>query len=299
VLRDADTAMYRAKAAGKSGYVVFDDAMHEAARKRFQLETDFRLAFERGEFRVHYQPVVSMPDGQISGFEALVRWQHPQRGLLMPGEFLHVAEESGLIALLDWWVLEQACRQTVQWQRRHPHRAGLRINLNIDERQITARNADARLRSVIAATGIAPQCVTLEITETVFRSGRGPAVPMLDALKAIGVALAVDDFGTGYSSLDSFASAPFDVLKIDQSFVRDMETNPRHRAIVRTISGFAEDLGLALTAEGVESPGQARLLAAMGCQSAQGYLYSPALPPEEVEALLGEGRALPRAVGFG
>jgi diguanylate cyclase (GGDEF)-like protein/PAS domain S-box-containing protein len=299
VLRDADTAMYRAKAGGKSGYVVFDEAMHAAARQRFQLETDFRLAFERGEFRVHYQPVVSMPDGTITGFEALVRWQHPQRGLLLPGEFLHVAEESGLITLLDWWVFEQACRQTVEWQRRHPHRAGLRINLNIDERQITARSAETKLRSLIAATGIAPRCVTLEITETVFRSGRGPAVPTLLGLKSIGVALAVDDFGTGYSSLDSFASAPFDILKIDQSFVRDMETNPRHRAIVRTISGFAEDLGLALTAEGVESHGQAMLLHGMGCQTAQGYLYSPALPPEAVDALLVEGRALPRVVGFG
>ena len=299
VLRDADTAMYRAKAAGKSGYVVFDDAMHEAARKRFQLETDFRLAFERSEFRVHYQPVVAIGDGSIQGFEALVRWQHPHRGLLMPGEFLHVAEESGLITLLDWWVFEQACRQTVEWQRRYPHRADLRINLNIDERQITARSAEAKLRSVISSTGISPRCVTLEITETVFRSGRGPAAPMLLALKGIGVGLAVDDFGTGYSSLDSFASAPFDVLKIDQSFVRDMETNPRHRAIVRTISGFAEDLGLALTAEGVENAGQARLLAAMGCQTAQGYLYSPALPPEQVDALLIEGLPLPRAVGFG
>lgn len=299
VLRDADTAMYRAKAAGKSGYVVFDDAMHDAARKRFQLETDFRLAFERGEFRVHYQPVVTMQDGAIQGFEALVRWQHPHRGLLMPAEFLHVAEESGLITLLDWWVFEQACRQTVEWQRRFPHRADLRINLNIDERQITARNAETKLRSLISATAIPPRCVTLEITETVFRSGRGPAGSMLLALKAIGVGLAVDDFGTGYSSLDSFASAPFDVLKIDQSFVRDMETNPRHRAIVRTISGFAEDLGLALTAEGVENQGQARLLAAMGCQTAQGYLYSAALPPEQIDALLMEGVPLPRAVGFG
>ncbi len=298
VLRDADTAMYRAKAGGKSGYVVFDEAMHAAARDRFRLETDFRLAFERNEFRVHYQPVVTIPGGEIEGFEALVRWQHPQRGLLFPAQFLHVAEESGLITQLDWWVFEQACRQTVEWQQRYPHRAELRINLNIDERQITARSADSKFRSLIASTGIAPRFVTLEITETVFRNGRGPAAPTLAALKSIGVSLAVDDFGTGYSSLDSFASAPFDMLKIDQSFVRDMETNPRHRAIVRTISGFAEDLGLALTAEGVENAGQARLLAAMGCQTAQGHLYAAALPASEIDALLMEGYPLPRVAGF-
>jgi diguanylate cyclase (GGDEF)-like protein/PAS domain S-box-containing protein len=299
VLRDADTAMYRAKAGGKSGYVIFDEAMHAAARQRFQLETDFRLAFERDEFRVYYQPVVSLQGGALTGFEALVRWQHPQRGLLAPGEFLHVAEESGLIAQLDWWVLEQACRQVAQWQRQFPERAGIGVSVNVDERQISARDVEARLHEVLRVSGIAIDSVTLEVTETVFRSGRGPATPMLQALKGLGVGLAVDDFGTGYSSLDSFASAPFDTLKIDQSFIRDMESNPRHRAIVRTISGFAEDLGLSLTAEGVETQGQARLLAAMGCHTAQGYLYSPPLPAHEAEKLLGYGILAPRAVGYG
>lgn len=155
------------------------------------------------------------------------------------------------------------------------------------------------MRAVLDRSGILPGSVTLEITETVFRSGRGPATPTLATLKALGVNLAVDDFGTGYSSLDSFASAPFDALKIDQSFIRDMETNSRHRAIVRTISGFAEDLGLSLTAEGVETSGQARLLAAMGCQSAQGHLYAPALTAHQVEVVLADGIPLPRAVGYG
>jgi diguanylate cyclase (GGDEF)-like protein/PAS domain S-box-containing protein len=299
VLRDADTAMYRAKAGGKSGYVIFDEAMHSAAKQRFQLETDFRLAFEREEFRVYYQPVLSLHGGAVLGFEALVRWEHPQRGLLSPGAFLHVAEESGLIATLDWWVLQQACRQLSIWQQRYPAHRSLRINVNVDERQVSARDVDVRLREVLSSCRIAPECLVLEITETVFRNGRGPAVPTLDRLKAICVGLAVDDFGTGYSSLDSFASAPFDVLKIDQSFIRDMETNSRHRAIVRTISGFAEDLGLALTAEGVETTGQARLLAAMGCHAAQGFLYSPALPAEMVEPLLQAPASLPRAAGYG
>jgi diguanylate cyclase (GGDEF)-like protein/PAS domain S-box-containing protein len=298
VLRDADTAMYRAKAGGKSGYVVFDEAMHAAAKQRFQLETDFRLAFERSEFRVHFQPVVSLHGGDITGFEALVRWQHPDRGLLPPAAFLGVAEESGLIAALDWWVLEQACGQFTAWMRRYPARAGMRLNVNVDERQVGAAEAAARIQEILLRTGLGPDRLTLEITETVFRNGRGPAASTLANLKALGVGLAVDDFGTGYSSLDSFASAPFDALKIDQSFIRDMETNVRHRAIVRTISGFAEDLGLSLTAEGVETAGQARLLAAMGCQRAQGFLYAPALPPEKVEILLADGIPLPRAAGF-
>jgi diguanylate cyclase (GGDEF)-like protein/PAS domain S-box-containing protein len=299
VLRDADTAMYRAKAKGKSGYVVFDEAMHAAAKQRFQLETDFRLAFERSEFRVHYQPVVSLHGGEIVGFEALVRWQHPERGLLMPSSFLFVAEESGLIAALDWWVMEQACIQMATWQQRYPGRGPLRVNVNVDERQVGSADSADRIRMLLASSGLPAASLTLEITETVFRNGRGPASPALASLKALGVGLAVDDFGTGYSSLDSFASAPFDALKIDQSFIRDMETNVRHRAIVRTIAGFAEDLGLSLTAEGVETWGQARLLAAMGCQHAQGFLYAPALAPEAVEMLLADGIPLPRAVGFG
>jgi diguanylate cyclase (GGDEF)-like protein/PAS domain S-box-containing protein len=299
VLRDADTAMYRAKAAGKSGYVIFDEAMHSAARLRFQLETDFRLALERNEFRVHYQPVVGLLDNAILGFEALVRWEHPTRGLLAPGDFLHVAEESGLIAQLDWWVMEQACAQLVAWQQLGAHRAALRMNVNVDERQITARNASEKLAGVLQRTGIDPAHLTLEITETVFRSGRGPAASTLKMLKSQGVGLAVDDFGTGYSSLDSFASAPFDALKIDAGFIRDMESNPRHRAIVRTIIGFAEDLGLSLTAEGVESVGQAGVLAMMGCQAAQGYLFARAQPAEEIEQILAKGFSSPRAVGFG
>ena len=296
VLRDADTAMYRAKAAGKSGYVIFDEAMHAAARQRFQLETDFRLAFEREEFRVYYQPVVALQGGALLGFEALVRWQHPERGLLTPGDFLHVAEESGLIAPLDWWVMERACADLAKWQRRFPaHRQRLSISVNVDERQVSSHDVEQRLRDILAESLIAPEELILEITETVFRSGRGPAKATLDRLKSVGVRLAVDDFGTGYSSLDSFSSAPFDTLKIDQSFIRDIESNTRHRALVRTIASLAEDLGLSLTAEGVETPGQARLLVAMGCQSAQGYLYSRPLTPEQVDELLAAGLALPRA----
>lgn len=294
VLRDADTAMYRAKARGKAACVVFDEAMHRAARERLRLETDLREAVERAEFRVHYQPLVDLRSGAVVGCEALLRWRHPQRGLLQPPQFLGAAEETGLIVAIDWWVLEQTCAQLRAWQQRYPAFAALRANVNVDDRQFAERDVAAGIGRVLGRTGLDAASLAIEVTETVFRAGRGQAEAILAEVKQLGVSLVVDDFGTGYSSLDSFASSPFDALKIDRSFVRDMESNRRHRAIVRTISGFAEDLGLALTAEGVETQAQAELLMAMGCGTAQGFLYAPALPAEEMERLLASGSVLQR-----
>jgi diguanylate cyclase (GGDEF)-like protein/PAS domain S-box-containing protein len=286
ILRDADTAMYRAKASGKSAYVIFDDAMHAAARARLKIETELRFALERGEFRVYYQPIVDMETGRVQSCEALVRWMHPERGLLLPSEFLGVAEETGTIVAIDWWVLEHTCRNLVRWQRRHPRYAKLRVNVNIDERQFAEPNVVANVHDVLLRTGVDPQCLSLEITETVFRRGRGEAETTLHALKQLGVLLVVDDFGTGYSSLDSFATSPFDSLKVDGSFVRDMVTNFRHRAIVRTIAALAADLGLGLIAEGVETQEQADVLRELGYLGAQGFLYSAAIPLDDLEHLL-------------
>jgi len=286
LLRDADTAMYRAKAAGKAGFMLFDDAMHGQARHRFELERDLRAALRAGQFEVHYQPIVQLHDGSIVGCEALVRWQHPTRGLLMPDAFLQVAEEMGLIAQIDAWVLETACDQLRAWQITWPAHAELRLNVNLDDRQMGSATLIDELSMAIEASGIRAESLSLEVTETVFRADVEQTVKTLRALKTLGVGLVVDDFGTGYSSLDSFAAAPFDALKIDRGFIRDMETNARHRAIVRTIVGFANDLGLSLTAEGVETPDQARLLRELGCRQGQGYLYSPPLPAGEFEALL-------------
>ncbi|MGQ0802177.1 MAG: PAS domain S-box protein [Pseudomarimonas sp.] len=289
LLRDADTAMYRAKAAGKAGYVMFDDTMHGEARSRFELERDLRAALRGGQFEVHYQPLVRLADAAIIGCEALVRWNHPQRGVLLPGEFLPVAEEMGLIAQLDGWVLETACDQIVAWQITYPAYSGLRLNVNLDDRQMGSPTLIDEVAMVIEASGIDATSLSLEVTETVFRGGSEQAERTrraLEALKGLGVGLVVDDFGTGYSSLESFASAPFDALKIDRGFIRDMETNPRHRAIVRTIVAFASDLGLTLTAEGVESQAQSDLLQSLGCTLGQGYLYSPALDAVAFERLL-------------
>lgn len=301
ILRDADTAMYRAKASGKSAYVIFDDAMHAAARARLKIETELRFALERGEFRVFYQPIVDLDRKQICGCEALLRWQHPERGLLLPADFLHVAEETGALVAIDWWVLEHTCRNLLRWQKRFAAHAELQVSVNVDERQFAEPNLIGMLRDVLHRSGVDPARLTLEITETVFRRGRTEAEARLRALHELGVSLVVDDFGTGYSSLDSFATAPFDALKVDQSFVRDMVTNFRHRAIVRTIGRFAEELGLDWIAEGVEQPEQGDLLGELGCDGAQGLLFAPPLPLDAFEQVLerglgGQGRAAANAV---
>jgi diguanylate cyclase (GGDEF)-like protein/PAS domain S-box-containing protein len=286
LLRDADNAMYRAKAAGKSGFVVFDEGMHAEARVRLQLETDFRLALERAEFVLHYQPIVALDGGALVGAEALVRWQHPTRGLLLPGEFLPVAEETGLIVDLDGWVMREACRQLALWRHQRPGGRQLVMNVNVDERQMGSPELTEDVAHLLQTYRLPPDRVRLEVTESVFRTGSGHASEQLRALKALGVGLAVDDFGTGYSSLEAFAASPFDALKVDQSFVRDVTVNPRHRAIVRTIIGFAQDLGLLLTAEGIETEEQRQLLLELGCAFGQGNLFAPALPAGEFELRL-------------
>ena len=286
VLRDADTAMYRAKAAGKSGYIVFDEGMHSEARMRLQMETDFRLALERLEFVLHYQPIVTLDGGRLVGTEALVRWQHPVRGLLLPSHFLPLAEETGLIVDLDGWVLREACRQLSAWRHARPDWNALVMNVNVDERQMGKPELTSDVFNLLQQHRLPASCLRLEVTESVFRSGSSHAREQLESLKALGVGLAVDDFGTGYSSLEAFAASSFDALKVDQSFVRDLTVNPRHRAIVRTIIGFAKDLGLLLTAEGIETDEQRQLLLELGCQFGQGNLFAKPLPPAEFERTL-------------
>ena len=299
VLRDADTAMYRAKAAGKSGFVLFDDQMHGEATARFQLETDLRAALRADQFVVHYQPIVSLANQQVVACEALVRWRHPTRGVLLPGEFLAVANETGLIAQIDRWVLSHACQQMVRWQARFPSFAHARLSVNLDDRLMASGQLEETVARVLTESGIAPEQLCLEVTERVFRDDHNEPLAALRQLKALGVRLAVDDFGTGFSSLGSFVNAPFDALKIDRSLVVDMETSSRHRAIVRSVIALADDLGLEVVAEGVENAGQADLLRSIDCPLAQGFLYSKALNEKDFAEFLeaGLGAAAKAAAG--
>jgi EAL domain-containing protein (putative c-di-GMP-specific phosphodiesterase class I) len=260
--------------------------MHSEARMRLQMETDFRLALEREEFVLHYQPIVDLSSGQLVGVETLVRWQHPLRGLLPPSQFLPLAEETGLIVELDTWVLRSACKQLADWRKWYPQLEQLVINVNVDERQMASLELTTEVATLLDELELPPRCLRLEVTESVFRSGSGHGKEQLAELKALGVGLAVDDFGTGYSSLEAFAASAFDALKVDQSFVRDVVTNPRHRAIVKTIISFAHDLGLLLTAEGIETDEQRALLLELGCAYGQGYWFSVPLPAAEFERLL-------------
>lgn len=286
LMRDADTAMFRAKTRG-SGWALFDTEMHNAARERLALETELRFALERGELLAFYQPVWTLEGRQIVGVEALVRWQHPQRGLLAPAHFLQVAEDAGMLPAIDLQVLEQALRQFARWHQQFGAAAPPRISVNVSDRLFSAAEFPPTLAQLLDQSGVEPGRVNLEITETVYRGHPAAVRQTLAALKQLGVKLVVDDFGTGYSSLVSFSDSDFDGLKIDRGFIQDLESNARHRAIVRTIAQFAGDLGLSLVAEGVENDVQVQLLRQLGCEQAQGFCFAPALAAGALSARLG------------
>ncbi|HEX2667307.1 MAG TPA: PAS domain S-box protein [Gammaproteobacteria bacterium] len=285
LLRDADTAMYRAKAAGKAGYVVFDQDMYARARARLRVETELRQALDACELRVYYQPIVSLASGKLLGFEALMRWQHPVRGLLSPDEFLLVAEETGLILPAGWWLLEEACRQLKHWRERHPQGKDLTVAVNLAHKQFMYAGLPQRVADTLRDTGLEAHGLHLEITETVFLENPKAAEHTLRRLRALGVALHLDDFGTGYSSLNYLSALPLDTLKIDRSFVMDMEQNAKHAAIVRTIIDLARELGMNTVAEGVETRQQLRILEGLGCRAGQGNLFAPALDLKRADAL--------------
>ena len=287
ILRDADTAMFSAKSQG-IGYALFDQKMHAAARERLALETDLRFALSRGELLPWYQPIWSLAEQRMVGIEALVRWQHPQRGLLAPAQFLGVAEDTGLLPAIDLKMLEQSLQQLRHWQALHGAAAPRLLSVNVSDRLFASAEFPASLQRLLERSGVDPRQVHLEITETVFRAGIGSLRQALAALKATGVCLVVDDFGTGYSSLVSFSEADFDGLKVDRGFISDLHSNPRHRAIVRTIVQFAQDLGLSLVAEGVENDTQAQILQELGCDLVQGFRYAAPLPAAVLDGWLAD-----------
>ena len=286
LMRDADIAMYEAKRRGKSRYVVFEDAMNNGALERLNLERDLRRALERGEYRVHYQPTVSLEDKSTVGFEALVRWKHPKRGLVLPEEFIPLAEESGLIVPLGLWVLGEACRQAKQWQRYRPSNPPLMMSVNLSVRQFEHRELVEDITRVLQETGLEPNNLNLEITESVAMRDALQSARIMQELKELGVALSIDDFGTGYSSVSYLQRVPADYLKIDRSFISRLDENPEDKALVKAIVGMARALEMKIVAEGVETATQCKEIWDLGCDYGQGYYFSKPLPAGEALKVL-------------
>ncbi|HXV04383.1 MAG TPA: EAL domain-containing protein [Solirubrobacterales bacterium] len=287
LIRDADAAMYRAKERGRGRYELFDAEMRARAVHRLEVERELRHALARQELVLHYQPVVALGSGEITGLEALVRWRHPVRGLLDPGEFVSIAEDSGLIEPIGRWVQEGACRQAIEWHEGRPDQRPLDISVNLSARQVAHRDLAGSVAEILARTGLDPVHLHLEITESVLVEESVAAIATLEALSEIGVGLVLDDFGTGYSSLAYLNRFPFDALKIDRSFVDALGVEEERTAIVEAIIGMARALSLDVIAEGVENEAQLSELRRLDCDYAQGHLFSKALPPERLGELLG------------
>jgi len=286
ILRDADTAMYRAKSLGKARFEVFDADMRASVMARLQLETDLRRALERQEFRNFYQPIVSLASGKIAGFEALLRWEHPTRGLLGPEEFIAVAEETGLIRELGWWNLREACRQISDWKANPDADPDLIISVNLSVKQFLQPNLVSEIKGLLRELAFPPESLKLEITESTVMGDPSAAVEMLLQIKALGIRLAIDDFGTGYSSLSYLHRFPLDTLKIDRSFISGMCEGGEGMEIARTIMPLANNLRLDVVAEGVETIEQVAFLRKLHCKFAQGFYFSKPLAAEEAGALL-------------
>jgi diguanylate cyclase (GGDEF)-like protein/PAS domain S-box-containing protein len=289
LLRDADTAMYRAKAQGRARYQMFDRDMHARALAQLRIETDLRKSIAEERFVLHYQPLVSLQDGHISGVEALIRWNHPNGTLVPPNEFISVAEETGYIVPLGWWVLKQAARQARIWNEGRPSDATIHISVNLSVRQFTQPQLLEKLGHILREEQTPPRSIVLEITESMLMDTAGSAKATLDGLRALDVGLYVDDFGTGYSSLSYLHHFPLDVLKIDRSFVAAMSTDEKHTEIVKAVVAVGHALGLSVVAEGVETHDQVVRLRELGCDCAQGYYFYRPMEVEAINALLSQG----------
>jgi diguanylate cyclase (GGDEF)-like protein len=291
VLRDADTAMYRAKESGKARYEVFNSTMHSRAVALLKLENDLRRAIERNEFKVYYQPIIDLTTDQVSGFEALVRWYHPDRGLVPPDEFIGIAEETGLIVEVGSMVLREACRQLREWQASAELKP-LTVAVNLSAKQFAQQDLVKQVKEILRETGLEPRYLKLEITETVVMENAEVARNMLSQLCALGVQLSIDDFGTGYSSLSYLHRFPVTALKIDRSFIGRMGAHGENCEVVKTINTLARNLGMSVVAEGIETEDQLLQLKAMGCDYGQGYHFSRPLTAETAKLFVQEHRAL-------
>ncbi|HEX6675016.1 MAG TPA: EAL domain-containing protein [Actinomycetes bacterium] len=286
LLRDADAAMYEAKAGGRGRFALFHATMHTRAVSRLAIETELRRAIETGQLLLHYQPIILLGSGQMVGVEALLRWRRPDGTLVLPNEFVPVAEETGLIHPIGRWVLHEACDQLGRWRAELPQAAGLSMSVNVSARQLQDPSLASDVTSALQHAALDPASLVLELTETVMAENLEAATETLQALRWMSVQLAMDDFGTGYSSLSSLSQLPLDILKIDQSFVSRLDRDAEGRAIVYAILSLAGALGVRVTGEGIETPGQLSALVELGCQYGQGYLLGEPVPADALAATL-------------
>ncbi|PKO88179.1 MAG: sensor domain-containing diguanylate cyclase [Betaproteobacteria bacterium HGW-Betaproteobacteria-12] len=281
LLKNADVAMYHAKAKGRGNYQFFTEDMNIATTRRMNLESDLRLALERNEFVLHYQPQLDLRSGTIVGVEALIRWQHPSRGLVPPGDFIPIAEDSGMIGAIGDWVLQEACRQLKRWQQKGI--AHLRMSINLSTSQFLDKTLPARIHELLAEHRLNPGLLDLEVTESMSMASPDESISVMKTLSNSGLTLSIDDFGTGYSSLAYLKLLPINTLKIDRSFVKDIESDPNDADICDVTVLLAHKLGLEVVAEGVESDAQLKFLLSIGCEKVQGYLISKPLPADQAE----------------
>jgi diguanylate cyclase (GGDEF)-like protein len=288
VLRNADVAMYLAKERGKGRYQVFEPEMHDTALRRLELKADLQRALEHEEFVLHYQPVVQLETGEISGVEALIRWRHPERGMVQPLEFIPLAEETGLIVAIGRWVLREACTFAVQLQRRFPTEPPLHVAVNLSARQIARPEMVDEVRDIVTETGLDPATLILEITESMVMQDMELAIERLRQLKELGVRLAIDDFGTGYSSLNYVRRFPVDILKVDKSFIDEVSEGGESSALTAAVIELAGILNLKPVAEGIERVDQLERLMELKCDLGQGFLFARPLVPEDLHQMLEE-----------
>lgn len=286
VLRCADVAMYRAKNAGRGRYEIFDRAMHAEALTRLQIESDLRHALDRAEMLLQFQPIVSLADGRIAGFEALMRWHHRERGMISPAIFVPVAEDTGLIVPLGRWVLREACRQARLWQERLPEARRFSVSVNLSVREFGQPDLVRTVADILEETGLEPYRLHLEITESAVINQRHPVIETMEQLRALGVGIHLDDFGTGYSALSYLHRLPLDAVKVDRAFTSMIDSESRPMHVVQAIVSLAHAIGVQVVAEGVSTPEQLELLRRMGCEMAQGFLFARPAGADETEALL-------------
>ena len=285
LMKNADTAMYRAKANGKSNFVVYDEGMNDHAVERLEIETGLRKAVINGEISIQYQPLIDLETNAMKGAEALARWNHPTKGAITPGRFIPIAEETGIIVPLGYWILEEACRQTAEWREQFDLEA-FTISINLSGKQLQRDDVVDRVAEILYKTGLAPHALKLEITESVLMSDRAAVVEKMRLLKELGIKLALDDFGTGYSSLSTLGSFPVDTLKIDQSFISRLGEEEQAVSIVQAIIALSRSMKMDVTGEGVETPLQRQMTTDLGCHTGQGYLFDRPLSPEDLRERL-------------